>query len=124
MLGSLCRVTPAEARGAGVGNSVSGYALLRVGLGRDDRPSSTNMRTYTFDKARLISLAEAHRGAFENAQPFRHVVIDDFLPGLMAERALEEFPRPDSMEEFTRQHYENKIALRPDNPTCPEAIEV
>ena len=81
------------------------------------------MPSYTFDKAQLLALADRHRSEFERAEPFRHVVIDDFLPREMAELALRSFPAPESMEEFPRQHYENKIALRPDNPACPESID-
>jgi len=77
----------------------------------------------TFDKERLLDLAERHREAFQDAQPFRHVVIDDFLPEDMAQAVLDAFPEPERMEDFTRQHYENKIAMRPDNADFPEAIE-
>ncbi|MGH0033043.1 MAG: 2OG-Fe(II) oxygenase [Myxococcota bacterium] len=48
------------------------------------------------DADRLRDLALAHRASYAKALPFRHVVLDDFLPAPAAERILHEFPPPDT----------------------------
>ena len=49
---------------------------------------------FTFRREELFPLADAHREQFLAAEPFPHVVIDDFLPPSVLEAVLEEFPRP------------------------------
>jgi Rps23 Pro-64 3,4-dihydroxylase Tpa1-like proline 4-hydroxylase len=44
-----------------------------------------------FSRANLRALADAHRGPFEAAAPFPHVVIDDFLPAPVAQRCVDAF---------------------------------
>lgn len=48
------------------------------------------------DPSRLRDLALAHRASYAAAEPFRHVVLDDFLPREAAEQLLREFPAPDT----------------------------
>ncbi len=79
---------------------------------------------FCHDKSRLFQLAERHQAAWEEAEPFPHVVIDDFLPEPWARAALEAFPSPERMEAFTWQEYERKGALRPGVDGCPEALEL
>lgn len=48
------------------------------------------------DAARLQDLAAAWRASYLAADPFPHVVLDDFLPADAAGRLLREFPEPDT----------------------------
>ncbi len=47
-----------------------------------------------FDFAQLDALAEQRKGEFAAADPFPHLVIDDFLPNEIATQVLAEFPTP------------------------------
>jgi hypothetical protein len=51
---------------------------------------------FTFSHTELARRAEPLRETFRNAQPFPHVVIDDFLPVDVADRVLKYFPEPDA----------------------------
>jgi len=44
-----------------------------------------------FDAAPLVSRGQEHAAAYRSAAPFPHVVLDDFLPAVLAERAAAEF---------------------------------
>jgi hypothetical protein len=61
----------------------------------------------------MHSRGESLRESYGTADPFPHVVIDDFLPEDMARRVAQEFPTPRRMDEETYQVFENKIASRP-----------
>jgi Rps23 Pro-64 3,4-dihydroxylase Tpa1-like proline 4-hydroxylase len=52
-------------------------------------PSST----YYFDPVYLSDLAEKNREAYQSAEPFPHVVIDNFLPEALLNEILNEFPK-------------------------------
>ena len=52
--------------------------------------------TFVFDRAQLLELANTHCNAYDKAEPFPHVVIDDFLPISVASKALDAFPPPDA----------------------------
>lgn len=56
------------------------------------------------DYDRLEKLAEEMNDRFRTAQPFPHVVIDNFLPEHVAKAALAEFPPPDAPLNW-RKHY-------------------
>ncbi len=47
---------------------------------------------------RYPELASRLREEYLRAEPFPHVVIDDFIPRKIADRLLEEFPRPGSID--------------------------
>jgi hypothetical protein len=47
---------------------------------------------FGFQAEALRAMAGRHREAFRTAQPFEHVVIDDFLPPDIAELLADEFP--------------------------------
>lgn len=51
---------------------------------------------FTFARAELLTRAEALRDEYRGAQPFPHVVVDDFLPADVASRLLTAFPPPDA----------------------------
>ena len=52
--------------------------------------------TFVFDRVKLMALASQYREAYGKAEPFPHVVIDNFLPPTVASKALDEFPPPDA----------------------------
>lgn len=52
------------------------------------------VKNFAFSRDWLFPMADAHREAFRDAQPFPHVVIDDFLPPEVLQPILEEFPEP------------------------------
>ncbi|MHB8656620.1 MAG: 2OG-Fe(II) oxygenase [Solirubrobacteraceae bacterium] len=49
---------------------------------------------FHFDSQQLLEAAGAHRDRYATAQPFPHVVLDDFLPEAVLDEILEEFPSP------------------------------
>ena len=49
---------------------------------------------FTFDAQALTALARSLNSRYASADPFPHVVIDDFLPAHVAEGMLEDFPGP------------------------------
>ncbi|HHZ82491.1 MAG TPA: 2OG-Fe(II) oxygenase [Nitrospirales bacterium] len=51
---------------------------------------------FVFDQSELSILASTHKTTYNEANPFPHVVIDDFLPAHGAHQALAEFPPPDA----------------------------
>jgi hypothetical protein len=66
-----------------------------------------------FDRERCQSLARELRAQYAAAEPFPHVVIDDFLPEDVCEGILREFPAPGQIpwRRFER-HYARKLASR------------
>lgn len=50
---------------------------------------------FYFDPATLAPIAERQRAAFQQAQPFQHVVLDEFLPREVLDLLIAEFPGPD-----------------------------
>jgi 2OG-Fe(II) oxygenase superfamily len=51
-----------------------------------------------FHDARYPEMAARRREEYVKAEPFPHIVIDDFLPRDVAERLVGEYPRPGSIE--------------------------
>lgn len=47
---------------------------------------------FRFDRRRLEELASARHEEYVSAQPFEHIVFDDFLPEAVLEEVLDEFP--------------------------------
>ena len=54
------------------------------------------IKPFFCDPERLQALAAQHHDSYQSAQPFPHVVIDDFLPDDVLDRIGEEFPDPDA----------------------------
>jgi Rps23 Pro-64 3,4-dihydroxylase Tpa1-like proline 4-hydroxylase len=77
------------------------------GLGR----SSMQDTQFAFRRAELLALADKSREEFLTAEPFRHVVIDDFLPPEVLEPVLEEFPEPGATWQQFDSAREVKLAL-------------
>lgn len=67
---------------------------------------------FVFDPERLDRLAAQLAPAFAQAEPYPHVVIDDFLPATEAEALRASFPRPEdrlSWDQFGARGYEVKL---------------
>lgn len=71
---------------------------------------------------KYIELARNLKDEYSNNLPFPHIVIDNFLPGKIAEDVLRSFPSPEEMDKMTYQKKENKIATRPNMEGFPEEI--
>lgn len=48
---------------------------------------------FYFDPTYLSGLAEKHKKSFQDAKPYQHVVIDDFLPKEILDIVIKEFPK-------------------------------
>jgi Rps23 Pro-64 3,4-dihydroxylase Tpa1-like proline 4-hydroxylase len=57
----------------------------------------TQIPAFYFDRESLSELAQQNSQAFQSAQPFPYVVIDNFLPQDIAELIAAEFPSPDAI---------------------------
>lgn len=64
--------------------------------------------SFSFDRERLGELAARYRRDYVEAEPFPHVVIDDFLPADAAERLAEEFPEADHPVWRAYEHQHSK----------------
>lgn len=47
------------------------------------------------DQKELFELAAKHRGSYASAEPYSHVVIDNFLPAAVLRAVIDEFPGPE-----------------------------
>ncbi len=65
------------------------------GEGNPGLKAETDADLFFFEPEPLIRMARVHQDAYRLAEPFPHVVIDDFLPVEIAEGIQEGFPRPD-----------------------------
>jgi hypothetical protein len=81
--------------------------------------SGLKPKAFQFDRERLLPLADAKREAYASAQPFPHVVIDDFLPEDVLEPVLGEFPTPDGDWFAFDSPLERKLATRDDSVMGP-----
>lgn len=63
------------------------------------------------DFERLEKLAEEQRDAFAKADPYPHIVIDDFLPAETADAVFEEFDRTEEGWKSYHHYNEAKFAL-------------
>jgi Rps23 Pro-64 3,4-dihydroxylase Tpa1-like proline 4-hydroxylase len=73
-------------------------------------------RPFCFDRQQLQQLAAARHDEYAAAQPFPHVVVDDFLPEWVLDEVLTEFPSPreDAWWRFDSDN-ERKLATRDDS---------
>jgi hypothetical protein len=64
----------------------------------------SKIEPYYIEAEPLLALADENRERFATAQPYPHVVLDDFLPEWVLDRVLEEFPDPGQIpwKEFKR----------------------
>lgn len=52
------------------------------------------LEPYYFEPEKLLPLAEKLHAPYVQADPFPHIVIDNFLPAPVLDKILEEFPQP------------------------------
>jgi hypothetical protein len=76
---------------------------------------STTIEPYHLSAESLMGLADENRERFRNAEPFPHIVFDDFLPEWVLDRVIDEFPDPGDVpwKEF-RQATSKKLASEGD----------
>jgi hypothetical protein len=81
------------------------------------------MNLFTDD--RYGQLAARHRDAYAKADPFPHVVLDDFLPVEVCDKLLAEFPSSDRIDwmRFDR-HHSKKLATKGDDQFGPHTASV
>lgn len=73
----------------------------------------TSSTMFRFDVDYLKDLAMKHREEYAQAQPFPHIVIDNFLPEEVLDAVLAEFPDPKQIEWQSFQNKaEKKLASR------------
>jgi hypothetical protein len=67
---------------------------------------------FGLDPQRLVPLAERFGEQYRSAEPFPHVVIDDFLPEEVLDQVLAEFPTPDGIpwRLYTDHGHTHKLA--------------
>ncbi|HEX7956247.1 MAG TPA: hypothetical protein VF508_04845, partial [Pyrinomonadaceae bacterium] len=53
---------------------------------------------FILDQDRLAQLSAEHGEAYSSADPFPHVVIDDFLPAEMLRAVADSFPKPEEVD--------------------------
>ncbi len=58
---------------------------------------------YVFDTERLMRLADARAQEFRSADPYPHIVVDDFLSATAARKLADVFPGPD--DDVAWDHY-------------------
>jgi Rps23 Pro-64 3,4-dihydroxylase Tpa1-like proline 4-hydroxylase len=75
------------------------------------------------DHDRLLNLAKQLKEEYKSNEPFRHIVIDDFLPLDVAEKCRDQFPKKKEMDQDTFQKQEIKIASRPDVKGFPDYLK-
>ena len=76
---------------------------------------ATSPVTCRFDRDRLVELGRANAARYQAADPFPHVVLDDFLPPEELEPLLAEFPRPDDLD-WHRFHTDRELKLATEDP--------
>ena len=65
-----------------------------------------------FDSPRYPRLAQEVKDGYAVADPFPHVVVDDFLPSDVAREVAQSFPRPHSTEINSWKYHENENTTR------------
>jgi hypothetical protein len=78
--------------------------------------ASQIMDLFFFDPRHLRSLAEANAEKYQNAEPFPHIVIDDFLPDPVLRSVIDGFPGPDELA-WHKFEAEREVKLATDDPT-------
>lgn len=83
------------------------------------QPGSTT-QDFQFDRDQLDALAASRREAYATAQPYPHVVMDDFLPEQVLDEVLGEFPDPKGGDWFQFDSpTERKLATKDDSTMGP-----
>jgi len=75
---------------------------------------------FYFDDKRLLSLGEGASQSYSAAEPFPHIVMDNFLPEEVAEGLLQEFPTPTQIKWYTFKNVEEiKLACNDESQMGP-----
>jgi hypothetical protein len=75
---------------------------------------------FSLDRSRLAAIAADYRDSYRRANPFPHVVLEDFLPPLVLDNVLSEFPRAGSEGWFHFDSpFEKKLATVDDDLMGP-----
>jgi hypothetical protein len=53
---------------------------------------------FQLDRAALQEIARQRASQYQSAQPFPHIVLDDFLPQAVIDACIEEFPAPEQID--------------------------
>ncbi len=73
-----------------------------------------------FNDRRYDELSQQHAPEYAGAEPFPHVVLDDFLPPEWCDRVLEEFPRADRADWMRfEKHHSRKLATKKESQLGP-----
>jgi hypothetical protein len=75
-----------------------------------------------FDDSRFARLAVDHAERYRGADPFPHIVIDDFLPVPLARALSAAFPTPDSISWVTRDNANNRRRFQDDETKVPRIL--
>jgi len=77
-------------------------------------PTKAAASFFYFDPAHLTRIAEARAQEYQHAEPFPHVVIDNFLPEDVIDECLGEFPKPQDVPwtEYTDAGNTKKLAVQ------------
>jgi len=71
----------------------------------------TNLEAFFFDTDELSRLGALRATEYQEASPYPHIVIDDFLPADVLDAVLEEFPGPDD-DWWHRRVEETEVKLQ------------
>jgi hypothetical protein len=72
--------------------------------------TAMNMELFSFDRQHLRDLAARHASDYRYAEPFPHIVLDDFLPESVLKSVIAEFPRPEDID-WHRFDIEQEVKL-------------
>jgi len=71
------------------------------------------MNCFNFNRKELIDIAKSKNSEYQNAKPFPHIVIDDFLPKDTLEKVLKEIPESGTLQEKHVNHTKYKTSYGP-----------
>lgn len=75
-----------------------------------------------FDDPRYAGLAVDHATTYQSADPFPHIVLDDFLPVDLARRLSAAFPGPDDIDWVERDNENNRRRYQHDETKVPAPL--
>ncbi len=80
-----------------------------------------NKPPYFLSLRHLQELAKENAHKYQNAEPFSHIIFDNFLPPEVLDRVLQEFPKPTGYEwnEYTGAMENKKLASKDYNKIPP-----
>jgi hypothetical protein len=83
----------------------------KLGRMREERDLARKVNTHLLSRGRMKELVNAHAEAYRSADPFPHVVLDDFLEPRLLKDVLVEFDGQDrSLWHYTERETERKYS--------------